>query len=97
MILFSRTVDEQLKLSSIIGSYRSDVVNKFVALFDLVTDNLNTSEDSLVFYTVFIRDRMSSLFKGDIKAEVIKQNSSKKLNETPCEIFDAPPTTKILF
>ena len=92
------SADEKTRLRTIVGKYKADVTKKYVGLFDLIADHLNTSEDLLMFFSdllshtdstfrELLRDKFGSLFKRDIKLEVIGQSSSKKLGETPRGLF----------
>ena len=92
------SADEKSRLRTIVGKYKADVTKKYVGLFDLIADHLNTSEDLLMFFSdllshtdstfrELLRDKFGSLFKRDIKLEVIGQSSSKKLGETPRGLF----------
>ena len=92
------SADEQRRLRTILDKYKTNVTNEFVGLFDLIANHLNTSEDLLMFFTnllshtdstfrELLRNKFGSLFKRDIKAEVIGQSSSKKLGETPRGLF----------
>ena len=68
-------------------SYRDTVCKQFAELYDLYAASLNNNEDLLVFYMVdlyshcdakirnLIRKNMSSLFKDDIKTELLEQSS----------------------
>ena len=61
-------------------------------LYNVCSANLNASEDLLIFYTNLIghvdssfrdlvRNKVASLFRGDIKAEVLDQTSSRKMKD----------------
>ena len=70
-------------------SYRDTVCKQFAELYDLYAASLNNNEDLLVFYMIdlyshcdakirnIIRNNLSSLFKDDVKAELLNQSSSK--------------------
>ena len=70
-------------------AYRDTVCKKFAELYDFFAASLNNNEDLLVFYIVdlyshcdakirnLIRNNVSTLFKEDIKAELLEQSSSK--------------------
>ena len=70
-------------------AYRDTVCKKFAELYDFFAASLNNNEDLLVFYIVdlyshcdakirnLIRNNVSTLFKDDIKAELLEQSSSK--------------------
>ena len=75
-------------------SYRDTVCKQFAELYDLYAASLNNNEDLLVFYMVdlyshcdakirnLIRKNMSSLFKDDIKTELLEHSSSKMGNSS---------------
>ena len=79
--------------------FRDSVSKQYVELFDTSARFLNNVEDTLVFYTdlyshvdasfrELIREKVSSLFKPDIKADVMMKTSSKKMkDEKPKGLF----------
>ena len=80
----------------LLEDYRTSVGKKFMDLYDVCSANLNATEDYLIFYTNLIahvdssyrdlaRNKAASLFRGDIKAEVLDQTSSRKMKDTKSE------------
>ena len=79
-------------------AYRSSVGKSFMGLFESYTEFLNSTEDFLIFYSdlyshcdgslrELLREKMASLFKRDVKTDVLKQSSHKNLNEKPNGLF----------
>ena len=73
-------------------NYRISVRNQFMKLYNSYAAHLNASDDWLIFYSdlysnvdagfrEMYRDRLGSLFKKDIKIDVIGQSSSKALKD----------------
>ena len=80
---------EEVDLRDLLETYRAAVGDKFVDLYDMFSSNLNASDDMLIFYFEMLnyvdaqlrelmKDRVASLLKKDIKADVLSQSSSKK-------------------
>ena len=81
--------------------YREVAANKYLNLFEHVAESLTSIDDQMIFYLDLyshadglirdlLRDKLASLFKLDIKSEVIKDSDSKTLakkKETPKGIF----------
>ena len=79
---------EEVDLWDLLETYRAAVRDKF-DLYDMFSSNLNASDDMLIFYFEMLnyvdaqlrelmKDRVASLLKKDIKADVLSQSSSKK-------------------
>ena len=79
---------EEVDLRDLLETYRAAVRDKF-DLYDMFSSNLNASDDMLIFYFEMLsyvdaqlrelmKDRVASLLKKDIKADVLSQSSSKK-------------------
>ena len=84
--------DAANELFSIVESYRIEYGEKYIKLYDLLAAILNVAEDQILFYMDMyshsdatlrdlIRDQVASLFKKDIKVEVMDQSSSKRLKD----------------
>ena len=82
----------EIDLRDLFEDYRSRIGGKFVDLYDMFSGSLNASDDFLIFYfdlisntdatlRELVRDRATSLFKKDIKSEVLSQTSSKKYKD----------------
>ena len=72
--------------------YRKSVAEQFMCLYDVTSAHLNDAESLLIFYTNLyghvdgsfrdlIRNRVASLFRSDIKADVLELTSSKKMKD----------------
>ena len=81
--------EAEMDLRDLFEDYRARTGGKFIELYDMFSGSLNASDDFLIFYfdlisntdamlRELIRDRAASLFKKDIKSEVLSQTSSKK-------------------
>ena len=79
-------------------SYRYDVGSSFMELLTSHTEFLNSTEDLLIFYSdlyshcdgsirELIREKMASIFKKDVKTDVLLNSSNKKLKEKPGGLF----------
>lgn len=86
------------KVIAYIDGYKEDLVKQYMELYSTSADFLNNIEDSLVFYTdlyshadatfrELIRDKMSTLFKPDIKSDVMLKTSARRLTEKPSGLF----------
>ena len=86
--------EAETDLRNLLEVYRDRVSGKLVDLYDMFSESLNASDDLLIFYfdllshidatlRELIRDKVASLFKKDIKSEVLSQSqsSSKKNKE----------------
>ena len=76
-------------LGQILDEYRADVSDKFVKLYNVSSQCLNQSEDKIIFYLDLyshadaclrdmLRDKMASLFRHDIKTDLLSQSGSNK-------------------
>ena len=93
------------KLVDIFEDQREMAANKYLNLFEHVAEALTSVDDQLIFYLDLyshvdglfrdlLRDKLASLFKVDIKSEVIKDSDSKTLAKkkaTPKGIFGGIP------
>ena len=84
--------EAETDLRNLLEVYRDRVSGKLVDLYEMFSKSLNASDDLLIFYfdllshidatlRELIRDKVASLFKKDIKSEVLSQSSSKKNKE----------------
>ena len=76
--------------------YRKTVSKKFMELYDVSADHLNASEDWLIFFSDCLshsdgsfrelaRNKVVSLFRKDVKSELLEQTSSKKMKDQKSE------------
>ena len=86
------SLDTANALITFIESYRKEVADQFMSLYDVTAAHLNDAESLLTFYTNLyghidgtfrdlIRNRVASLFRADIKADVLELTSSKKMKD----------------
>ena len=79
-------------LSKLFDNYRELVVSMFVEMFTLFSTYINSAEDYLQFYTQLyshcdatirnlIRNKVASLFKDNVKSDILEQSGQKKLKE----------------
>ena len=79
-------------LSKLFDSYRELVVSMFVEMFTLFSTYINSVEDYLQFYTQIyshcdatirnlIRNKVASLFKDNVKSDILEQSGQKKMKE----------------
>ena len=87
-------------------AYRSDVGKSFMELLNSHFEFLSSTEDLLIFYSdlyshcdgslrELIRKKVASLFKQDVKSDVLLQSSNKKLDEKPSGLFGGMLTGKV--
>ena len=80
-----------------VESYRNDVADKYVHLFNATSSMIADTEDLLIFYTnlyshvdgglrELVRDRVASLFRADIKTDVLSKTRSRD-NDKPSGLF----------
>ena len=86
-------------LSKLFDNYRELVVSMFVEMFTLFSTYINSVEDYLQFYTQIyshcdatirnlIRNKVASLFKDNVKSDILEQSGQKKmLEEKPSGLF----------
>ena len=86
-------------LSKLFDNYRDLVVSMFVEMFTLFSTYINSAEDYLQFYTQLyshcdatirnlIRNKVASLFKDNVKSDILEQSGQKKmLEEKPSGLF----------
>ena len=78
--------------------YRESFSNVFMELYDVSSKNLTESDDNLILYfdmyshvdaciRDLLRDKLASLFKNDVKSDLLTQSSSKKLTEKATGLF----------
>ena len=81
--------EAEMDLRNLFEDYRSRAGGKLMDLYDMFSSCLNASDDFLIFYfdllshidatlRELIRDKVASLFKKEIKSEILSQSSSKK-------------------
>ena len=86
------SLDTANALITFMEDYRKSVADQFLSLYDITAAHLNDAESLLVFYTNLyghvdgsfrdlIRNRVASLFRSDIKADVLELTSSKKMKD----------------
>ena len=79
-------------LAEVFKSYRELVVSMFVEIYNLFSNYINSSEDYLQFYTQIyshcdatirnlIRNKVASLFKDNVKLDILEMSSQKKMKE----------------
>ena len=79
-------------LSKLFDNYRDLVVSMFVEMFTLFSTYINSVEDYLQFYTQLyshcdatirnlIRNKVASLFKDNVKSDILEQSGQKKMKE----------------
>lgn len=79
-------------------SYRASVGKSYIDLMESYTEYLSSTEDMLIFYSdlyshcdgslrELLRLKMASLFKRDVKTDIIHQSSHKKLDGKPSGLF----------
>ena len=81
-------------MTGLLVGYRELVLKQFVEMFNLFTTYINCAEDYLQFYTQIyshcdatirnlIRNKVvsASLFKDDIKSDILEQSTQKKMKE----------------
>ena len=79
-------------LSKLFDNYRDLVVSMFVEMFTLFSTYINSVEDYLQFYTQIyshcdatirnlIRNKVASLFKDNVKSDILEQSGQKKMKE----------------
>ena len=91
--------DETMEsIDQLFHKFRESVTNKFVQLYTASADALSQADDGLIFYLDLyshvdaclrdmLRDKMASLFRQNIKSDVLAQSSSKKLKNRPDGLF----------
>ena len=90
--------DQANHVIDFVNEYRGSLSKQYMELFTATSGFLNTVEDNLVFYTDLyshadasfrdlIREKLASLFKPDVKTDVVKKTSSRQLTEKPSGLF----------
>ena len=85
-------------LADMFEDYRDSFSNMFMELYDVTSKNLTESDDNLILYfdlyshvdagiRDLLRDKLASLFKNDVKSDLLTQSSSKKLTEKATGLF----------
>ena len=104
----ARLTEEQAELVvKELEAYRSDVGKSFMELLNSHIEFLSSTEDLLIFYSdlyshcdgslrELIRKKVASLFKQDVKSDVLLQSSNKKLTEKPSGLFGGMLTERFL-
>ena len=81
-----------------IENYRAGDVSEYISLFKMFATHLNKSDDQLLFYMDLyshidgsfrdiIRQMVSSIFRTDIRENVLNQSSSRSLVSKPLGLF----------
>jgi len=80
-------------LTGLLVGYHELVLKQFVEMFNLLVTYINSAEDYLQFYTQIyslrcdyqksdlIQNKVASLFKYDIKSDILEQSTQKKMNK----------------
>lgn len=87
-----------MDLDRILVNFSKDIGNKFLSLYDSVSDTFNDIDDYLIFYTDIyshcdaafrdlLRERMASIFKAPVKTEILTKSSAKKLKVKPDGLY----------
>ena len=86
------------ELQEMFDNYRADIVNKFTYLYSSASDAFTNIDDYMIFYIDLyshcdatfrdlLRERMATIFKAPIKAEILKKSSTKKLKDKPKGLY----------
>ena len=86
------------ELQEMFGYYREDIVKKFTYLYTSVSDAFTHIDDYMIFYLdlyshcdaafrELLRERLATIFKAPIKAEILKKSSAKKLKDKPKGLY----------
>ena len=86
------------ELQDMFDNYRADIVNKFTYLYSSASDAFTNIDDYMIFYIDLyshcdatfrdlLRERMATIFKAPIKAEILKKSSTKKLKDKPKGLY----------
>ena len=86
------------ELQEMFTNYREDIIEKFTYLYNSVSDAYTNIDDYMIFYLDLyshcdaafrdlLRERMATIFKAPIKAEILKKSSSKKLKDKPKGLY----------
>ena len=80
-------------LTGLLVGYHELVLKQFVEMFNLFVTYINSAEDYLQFYTqiyshcdatirnLIVQNKVASLFKYDIKSDILEQSTQKKMNK----------------
>ena len=79
-------------------NYREDIIKKFTYLYTSVSDAFTNIDDYMIFYIDLyshcdaafrdlLRERIATIFKAPIKAEILKKSSAKKLKDKPKGLY----------
>ena len=85
-------------IAQLFSQYRESVADKFMKLYNTSAQALSQADDDLIFYfdllshvdaclRDMLRDKMASLFRQNIKSDVLAQTSSRKLKDRPSGLF----------
>ena len=86
------------ELQEMFDNYRADIVNKFTYLYSSASDAFTNIDDYMIFYIDLyshcdatfrdlLRERMATIFKAPIKADILKKSSTKKLKDKPKGLY----------
>ena len=86
------------ELQEMFDNYRKDIVNKFTYLYCSASEALTNIDDYMIFYIDLyshcdaafrdlLRERMATMFKAPVKAEILKKSSAKKLKDKPKGLY----------
>ena len=86
------------ELQEMFVNYREDIINKFTYLYTSVSDAFTNIDDYMIFYLdlyshcdaafrELLRERLATIFKAPIKAEILKKSSAKKLKDKPKGLY----------
>ena len=86
------------ELQEMFVNYREDIIKKFTYLYTSVSDAFTNIDDYMIFYIDLyshcdaafrdlLRERIATIFKAPIKAEILKKSSAKKLKDKPKGLY----------
>ena len=90
--------EDVVALRKLFDDYRELVVQGYMALYEESAKVLTEIDDKMIFYLDLyshvdgslrdlVRDKLASLFKADVKADLLLHSSSKKLTDKPQGLF----------
>ena len=95
---FGLSAEAMEALGQIFDEYRADASDKFVKLYNAASESLNQTDDKIIFYLDLyshadaclrdmLRDKMASLFRQDVKTDLLTQSGSRKSHDKPTGLF----------
>lgn len=86
------------KLVNILCDYRGQVTNGYMKLYDASADALIRLDDQMIFYLDMYshvdsmlrdltRDKVASLFRTDVRTDLLEQSSSRNMKDKPEGLF----------